>query len=347
MIFSAYGPTVLDRREREGVRGIVSERNRWSLHISSAPFFEMPLEEIRSTHVRAWIHTMQEKKANDTRGDRLLSSQTIARAKALVSAIMARAVEEELCQGNPCRGVELRKRAEEIAAPEPWTFLNPEEQHAFASCPRIQPHHRTAIMFAIGTGARQGEQASLHISDVHAYVPRPHIVIRFGGKKFLPPKNGKKRTVPLFGHGLVAAREALAWVQTQHNPLGLLFPDEKGRVCGVGKFLGRERDDHGRWRDAWALAKERVGLKRRCRWHDLRHTAGSSLVAGWWGRRWTLEEVRPFLGHSSILITQRYAHIGDEALHAAAAETGVALIPDADETLRDLCAPEECDDAAA
>ncbi len=54
------------------------------------------------------------------------------------------------------------------------------------------------------------------------------------------------------------------------------------------------------------------------------------------------------MGHSSIVITQRYAHLGEDALHAAARATaGVELIPDAAATLRDLCAPEDCDVDAA
>lgn len=108
MIFADYGATVLDRREREGVRGIVSERNRFDLHLADAPFFGMALTEIRSCHIRGWLQAMQEKKARDTRGDRLLSSQTIARSKALVSAILSRAVEDELVDLSECLAPHFR-----------------------------------------------------------------------------------------------------------------------------------------------------------------------------------------------------------------------------------------------
>jgi len=62
-------------------------------------------------------------------------------------------------------------------------------------------------------------------------------------------------------------------------------------------------------------------VPRRVWWHLLRHTAASSLVAGWWGRQWRLEEVRQFMGHSSIKVTERYAHLAESTLHRLAVET--------------------------
>jgi hypothetical protein len=55
--------------------------------------------------------------------------------------------------------------------------------------------------------------------------------------------------------------------------------------------------------------------------HDLRHTCASHLVSGTWGRAWRLEEVRDYLGHSNISVTQRYAHMSPQAMRAAVAST--------------------------
>lgn len=44
-------------------------------------------------------------------------------------------------------------------------------------------------------------------------------------------------------------------------------------------------------------------------------------MTGVLGRRWTLEEIQPLMGHAAIAMTQRYAHIGDDALKKAARET--------------------------
>src|SRR5207244_11009547 len=84
---------------------------------------------------------------------------------------------------------------------------------------------------------------------------------------------------------------------------------------------------------------------RSIRWHDLRHTCASMLVSGAWGPAWRLEDVKEILGHSTITITQRYAHLAESRVRALAATTGIWLRSGyganseaaiADETLNDF-----------
>lgn len=65
------------------------------------------------------------------------------------------------------------------------------------------------------------------------------------------------------------------------------------------------------------LAKAGV---RSVRWHDLRHTCGTSLLMGWWGRKWSVAEVQKFLGHSSASVTEKYLHARNEMIFQAARE---------------------------
>lgn len=72
-------------------------------------------------------------------------------------------------------------------------------------------------------------------------------------------------------------------------------------------------------REAWRLARKECGLEA-VRWHDLRHTCASWLVqAGV-----PILDVRDWLGHSSVSVTQRYAHLAPRNLQNAALRLPVA-----------------------
>lgn len=71
---------------------------------------------------------------------------------------------------------------------------------------------------------------------------------------------------------------------------------------------------------AWNTARQNVGLSD-VRMHDLRHSFASLLINA--GR--TLYEVQPILGHTQVKTTQRYAHLSQDTLLAAANSATVAL----------------------
>lgn len=64
-------------------------------------------------------------------------------------------------------------------------------------------------------------------------------------------------------------------------------------------------------REAWDAARAETGID--CRWHDLRHTCASWLVqAGV-----PIYTVSEMLGHSSVVVTKRYAHLAPSHLAEA------------------------------
>lgn len=311
--FAEFAAVVLEERDLAGIRGIDSERNRFKLHIASASFAAMPLTEIRPRHVREWLREMSQKDANDTRGLRKITDQTIKRSLALVSSIATAAHEREEIEINFCVGVKVKKRADIGATKDKWTFLTLDEQVAIAKCDAIPYMDRLAIRFAIATGLRQGEQCNLVLADLHIGVDSPRVVVRHGSFKpkrggMLPPKSGKIRTVPLFADGIVCSREWSYELSTfaPANPFGLVFPSERGTRRGVGKPLGRG--------PLFREYLKHVGITRRVRWHDLRHTFCTNLVTGALGKVWPLIAVKEMAGHSSITITERYAHVGQRDL---------------------------------
>jgi integrase len=68
-----------------------------------------------------------------------------------------------------------------------------------------------------------------------------------------------------------------------------------------------------------ARALERAGITRRMRFHDLRHTCASHLLQGTWApalirEPLRIEELKAWLDHSDIGVTQRYAHLAPDVI---------------------------------
>lgn len=83
------------------------------------------------------------------------------------------------------------------------------------------------------------------------------------------------------------------------------------KVAGIATRLPLGASDD-QVRDSWAKAREACDLQH-VRWHDLRHTCASWLVqAGV-----PLHTVSEVLGHSSMAMTRRYAHLSPEHLSDA------------------------------
>jgi hypothetical protein len=109
-----------------------------------------------------------------------------------------------------------------------------------------------------------------------------------------------------------------------------MFPTpavEKDGTDGHRDYEGGARRDR-KPPACWAKVVEGLGviphIGRKPWWYLLRHTCASSLVSGWWGQRWRLEDVRAVLGQSDIKTTQRYAHLTPEAVQGVAGEAHAA-----------------------
>lgn len=332
----ALGRKFLAYRELREVRGISIDRDRWGAHIDTAFFATWPLVEVTTRDIRKWRDELKTKKATKpapggtrehqlrVETDRRLSRSARKNTLNLLRVGLDYAVEEDMIPVNPAHGVKLEK---ELRTDVPWAYLTPDEQQTIITSEAIPLPERIIIQFAIGTGMRKGELWSLRRSDVHENDARPRVYVRFGspGK---PPKNGKARWVPLTALALDAAKRWLDLMPTytKSNPKGLMFPTRRG-YCRHGRaFRAEVRTKDGKRTGkgkslSWTQMVRAAGITRRIRFHDLRHTCGSSLVAGWWGQPWPLIRVRDLLGHSQISVTERYAHLAGSALEEAAYAT--------------------------
>jgi integrase len=335
----AWGDRSLDRREQEGYRSISTDRSRWRAHLSRASISQLVVRDVRTSDVLEWLDGMRTKRAADNRERRKLSKQTVVNSLNLLREILEDAVQRGIISENPARGVRVQMRS--VSTEDPWTWLELWEQDAIYRCDSIPLHARLWMAFAWGTGLREGEQFNLRLEDVFLNGAAPHIIVRRGSKQHGPKDTrahrstrSKIRRVPLFG----IARDALErWLDMlprycPKNPHGLVFPGptgaakQKGKPIHVTRREGPEKRPVGRnpmpeYLAAAGITADHRHDGRAVRWHDLRHTCAASLVSGWWGRTWSLEEVRSLLGHSSVSVTERYAHLADSALSRAAAET--------------------------
>lgn len=293
-------------RSREAVdnRSMERDKNRWGTYISTWQLYKKPIAAITSHDIREWRNAMQTRKATRHRNKgNNISVHTVKNAMSLLRAAFRFAVESRIIDNDPTANVRVTKK--DLRTEEPWTYMTLEEQDRLINCASISIADRLLIQFAIGSGMRRGEIFALHWQDVFTGTKK-HVVVRYGspGK---PPKNGKIRRIPLFGLALEAIKQ---WSDMQSNPkVGIVFPNENG---GFRKEISHK---------LWERYLEDAGIDRHVRFHDLRHTCASSLVTGWWGRRWSLEEVKNLLGHGTINLTERYAHLADTAVEQAASET--------------------------
>lgn len=314
----AFGPVALARWKARGQRSVYDDQNMFAVHVATAHFADWPIQNVRRADVKRWRDELLTKKAVRaiTRGpkgsrivertttDRQLSRQRIINVLSLLRRIFHEALEDELIDRNPA--LEVYAPSEQRTH-EPWTFLDLHEQRALLAV--IPPFDRRFIQFAIGTGMRWGELCALRREDVDVDGEHPSVLVRFGSRT-KAPKNGRIRRIQLFGLALDAAREQFVALDRLRNVHGLMWPGTRGRWRPEGKApLG------------WTSWLRAAGIARGVRPHDLRHTCAAALVSGMWGRAWRLEEVRDQLGHSSIKVTERYAHLAGSALKDAARAT--------------------------
>lgn len=281
------GPGFLDRREKAGIRGIRHERNRWACYVLSSDLADEPLVEITRPMVKVWALALA----------RRLAPQTARNALNLLRAAFGEALEAGMIAVNPCAGVKVKEAPRTVEAS---TWLSAAETRSLLR--RVDRAELPDVAFAIATGLRQGEQRSLRWGDVHA----DHVVVRYGSPK-AATKSGKVRRVPL----LPLALSALARLEPGKAD-AFVFPAPRGGPRPMGRMVA-----HADWL-GWIAS---AGIARRVRWHDLRHTCATLLLQGaFGGRRWSLEEVKEMLGHSSVRVTERYAKATGELAASAARE---------------------------
>ena len=183
-----------------------------------------------------------------------------------------------------------------------FDFLDFEEADAFmATAAEHEPEWHPFVVVALRTGLRIGELAALRWrEDVDLERRRVTVQQSYSGKHgFKSTKNDKIRELPLTWDATEALR-----VQRSRVEGDLVFadPDPEHEV------LRGEKSN-----EALARIAESLGMRTITN-HKLRHSFASHAVM----RGISIRQVQEWMGHNSVVVTMRYAHLaeghGDELI---------------------------------
>jgi integrase len=224
-----------------------------------------------------------------SRGDHR-SPATVNRYISALSHAFTYAVRElEWLEENPIRKME---RPSEPEGRE--RYLDEDElDRLLASCKNSRNHLLYPfVLLALSTGMRYSEIANLYRAMPN---PKPQGtawgVIELERSRIVlhQTKNEQKRVIPLAGRAKKVLEDVF-----KSGDSALLFPSSKDNSRPLA------------FRTAFENAASSAGIDN-FRFHDLRHTCASYLVMN--GA--SLAEVAEILGHKTLQMVQRYAHLSD------------------------------------
>ena len=222
------------------------------------------------------------------------SAGTVNRYLISLSHVFTVASQEwEWIEQNPVRKV--RKLTEPRGRVR---FLSDDErQRLLEACQRSRnPRLYPLVVLALSTGARQGELLALRWRDLDWQ--RQVAVLH-------DTKNRERRALPITGH----ARELLqAMAKVRRIDSDLIFAGPTGKATFP----------RGAWQGALRAAKIED-----FRFHDLRHSAASYLAMN--GA--TLAEIAEVLGHKTLAMVKRYAHLTEAHTAKVVTRMNEAIFP--------------------
>jgi integrase len=303
-------------------------KSTWGSVVLDAPFIDDSIATITRLQVIEWIESLEAKhakrsvlKKNGKRKvvtlDRTISRQTAKHALNYVHQAFAYAKFKTILDEDPSEGLAL-PRWKRRRVKEPMSVLLAHEVRALLGSTLLPLEQRTVFALAIYQGPREGELAGMNWERVDFAKRGWWIAQSYDSTT----KTGTTRWQQFLP---ISFETLLAWWEHKGRPTkGPVFPSPRGYRYSRGHDWGwQDHPEFDFYRFGWW---RRVGIATRVRFHDLRDTCATHLLSGSWGKKWSMEEVRKHLGHSSVKVTEkRYAHMLDSAMEELAAATGHAL----------------------
>jgi integrase len=225
---------------------------------------------------------------------RPLSNNSKNRIVTLLHGVFARACKAYGLPLNPVAGIERHP----VRLAGDIDVFSPEEVWALV---RSAASEQDGAIFltAAFTGLRRGELIALRWRDVDFTGSLVRVRASYAAGALTAPKSGKVRSVPLAPE----VAKSLAKLSQRKRFTGdddLVFAGEAGSYLD-GSALRR------RYRKALADAALRP-----LRFHDLRHTFGTRMIA-----KADIRRVQEWMGHADVQTTMRYLHYAPRAEDAA------------------------------
>src|SRR3954468_18275203 len=257
-------------------------------------FGDLAIENLTTEMVEDWKLTLQ------------MSNTTKIKILTVLFGVMERARKRYRLPVNPIRDVE--KPRHDSAPGGELQFYSPEEVFALV---RAAESEQDAAVFltAAFTGLRRGELVALRWRDVDFPNATIRVSASYSERHLTRPKSGKVRAVPM-APDVATALARLGQRERWTGPDDLVFPGATGSWMDASAMYRR-----------FVAAAERAGLSR-LRFHDLRHTFGTTMAAN---PKVDLRRLQEWMGHADMTTTQRYSHFTPRHDDAALVAEAFAL----------------------
>lgn len=291
---SDYAETWMQKRKSQGkpYGSWLSDQERlrkWILPV----FGDRILQKVSSQEFEAFLDRLVTKEG--------LAPTTRNRVRAILHKMYNDARRQALVQVNPVSVVEIWKETK--VAFDYWQTIE-EAQNYLIHAEAVSRMYFIFAVLALNTGARVGELIALQNQDVDLAKRRIHIwktkELR-GGEICKRTKGGGDRWLGI--------NDEVFAVLSEHR-LQSRFGRPNDFVLHT--VQGQSIDARAIREQHWKTCKK-AGL-RKIRLHDLRHTFASHYVMNGGG----LHDLQALLGHSSPMMTQRYAHLAPGYLETKA-----------------------------
>ncbi len=284
----------IERYEREKLGTMrAKEARKQHLDYWRAELGTLPLADVTPAIIKERLARLADEPSQRT--GKLRSASTLNHYRQALASVLTEAVKNwEWLDASPM--VKVGKKSEPRGRVR---FLSDDErERLLTACKESSnPDLYLAVLLALTTGARQGESMGATWKQID---------LQRATLQLEETKNGSRRALHLTAPVLALLKERS---KVRRIDSDLLFPS---------RVNPRQPVD---LRQPWEQALKRAGIED-FHWHDLRHTFAS--YAAMSGA--TLPELAALLGHKTLAMVQRYAHLSPQHTASLAEKVAAQMV---------------------